>query len=268
MREDRADAGPSAARGAARLRQAVLVARELEPAVAQLRGSFGLGEPFRDPGVAMFGLANAVFAVGDCFLEVVSPVRDDAPAARYLQRAGGDGGYMVMFDLSDLGSARERARQLGLRTVWEIDLEDISGTHLHPADVGAAIVSIDGSRPYGSWRWGGPAWTGARPQPGPGRLAGVTLAVGDPLAVGERWASLLGLPLSSAGAEVRIDTDSGWVRMVERADDLPARMVEIALEPPGGSAAAAQASELLGMRFSLLPAAADAPAPSGAPAGA
>ena len=32
-----------------------------------------LGEPFDDPGVAQFGLRNAVFAIGDTFLEVVSP---------------------------------------------------------------------------------------------------------------------------------------------------------------------------------------------------
>ena len=51
-----------------RLRQAVLVAGELEPAAAALRSALGLEEPFRDPGVGAFGLANVVFALGDCFL--------------------------------------------------------------------------------------------------------------------------------------------------------------------------------------------------------
>ena len=36
-----------------------------------------------------------------------------------------------------------------MRVVWQIDLPDISGTHLHPADIGGAIVSIDRSEPYG-----------------------------------------------------------------------------------------------------------------------
>src|SRR5271157_5338023 len=92
-----------------RLRQAVLVAADLEPAATMLREGLGLLEPFRDPGVGEFGLENVVFALGDCFLEVVSPTRPDTAAGRYLARHGGDGGYMVIFDLEDLEGARERA---------------------------------------------------------------------------------------------------------------------------------------------------------------
>jgi len=44
---------------------AVLAARDLERTVDRLRREFELGEPYRDPGVAYFGLANAVFAIGD-----------------------------------------------------------------------------------------------------------------------------------------------------------------------------------------------------------
>src|SRR5256714_12805585 len=148
------DAGGSGSR--VRLRQAVLVARDLEPLATELQAALGLAEPFRDPGVGMFGLVNTVFAVGDCFLEIVSPVQPDTAAGRYLERHGGDGGYMVMFDLEDLDGARGRTERAGIRTVWQGDLPDISGTHPHPADTRRAILSIDGSRPYRSWRWGGP----------------------------------------------------------------------------------------------------------------
>ena len=78
------DAGDSGSR--VRLRQAVLVARELERAAGELQAALGLREPFRDPGVGMFGLANTVFAVGDSFLEIVSPVQPDTAAGRYLDR--------------------------------------------------------------------------------------------------------------------------------------------------------------------------------------
>jgi hypothetical protein len=183
-----------------RLRQAVLAAAELEPVAEALRSTLGLGEPFRDPGVGLFGLQNTVFALGDCFLEIVSPTQPDTAAGRYLERHGGDCGYMVMFDLEDLPAARARAAEGGVRTVWEIDLPDISGTHLHPADIGAAIVSIDGSEPYGSWRWGGPEWTGQTGEGAPGRLAGVMLAVAEPAAVAARWSHVLGVPLGGDGA--------------------------------------------------------------------
>ena len=66
---------------------------------------------------------------------------------------------MVLFDIEDLDGARTRAEELGVRTVWSIDLPDISGTHMHPADLRGAIVSLDSLAPFGSWRWGGPEWT-------------------------------------------------------------------------------------------------------------
>src|SRR5487761_2584146 len=100
-----------------RLRQAVLVASDLQPLVARLQEELGLDEPFRDPGVGEFGLANAVFAIGDCFLEIVSPVTGGTAAGRPLERAGDDGGYMALFDLEGLLSARERVAELGVRVV-------------------------------------------------------------------------------------------------------------------------------------------------------
>src|SRR3712207_5616716 len=100
---------------AVRLRQAVLVAAELEPVAARLRDELGLGEAFADPGVGEFGLENAVFALGDQFLEVGAPTRPGTAAGRYLERRGGDGGYMLIFQLDDLDSARSRAAELGIR---------------------------------------------------------------------------------------------------------------------------------------------------------
>jgi hypothetical protein len=198
-----------------RLRQAVLVAAELEPVERALRDALGLGEPFRDPGVKEFGLRNAVFALGDCFLEIVSPIEPGTAAGRYLERHGGDGGYMALFDLEDLDGARARVEQAAVRVVWRIDLPDISGTHLHPADMRGAIVSLDRSDPYGTWRWGGPQWTGRTGQGAPGALSGVTIAVDDPAAVAERWAYVLGVPgagdsglaLALDGAELRFDPE-------------------------------------------------------------
>jgi hypothetical protein len=69
-----------------------LVAAELEPVAARLRSELGLGEPYHDAGVGQFGLHNAVFSVGDTFLEVVAPTRPATTAGRYLERRGGDSG--------------------------------------------------------------------------------------------------------------------------------------------------------------------------------
>lgn len=239
-----------------RLRQAVLVAAELEPVAAELRAALGLKEPFNDPGVGAFGLRNAVFALGDCFLEIVSPAQADTAAGRYLERHGGDGGYMVMFDLEDLDGARERAERSGVRTVWQIDLPDISGTHMHPADTRAAIVSLDSSRPYGSWRWGGPEWTARSSSGAPGRLAGVTLAVTDPEDVAARWAHLLGVERSAPDA---LELEGSAVRFTRAADERSERLCEIAIELPRHVRAERETIEVGGVRLGLSDASEERP---------
>ena len=244
----------------------MLAAGDLEHVASALRSTLSLDEPFRDPGVGEFGLANTVFALGDCFLEVVSPTRADTAAGRYLTRRGGDGGYMVIFDLEDLEGARSRALGSDVRVVWQIDLPDISGTHLHPADMRGAIVSIDQSRPYGTWRWGGPQWTGRTGDGAPGRLAGITLAVADPAAVAARWGEVLGVPVIGAnggdgssvtsgageshdGDRPALRVDGGEVRFERAPSEREEGLVEIAVELPHELPGGADVAELGGVRL-------------------
>ena len=173
---------------APRLRQLVIAAETLETA-DRLGELLGLGAPFIDPGVKEFGLENRVYAIGDQFLEVVVPMTDSAPARRFIDR-GGEGGYMAIFQTDDLEGLRTRVDGMGIRRVWNIDLPDISASHLHPADIGGAIVSVDEARPAGSWRWGGPAW---RDNAVPGRLVSAAMEAPDPDALAARWALALGL---------------------------------------------------------------------------
>ena len=194
---------------ATRLRQVALVARQLEPVADRLRREFGLDEPFRDPGVGVFGLENAVFAVGDTFLEVIAPVQPDTTAGRYLQRRGGDSGYMAIFQVPRLDEARHRLAELGVRVVWTADMDDIAGTHLHPKDVPGAIVSLDWASPPGSWRWAGPAWTGTEPAHPPGGIVGLTIEVSDPAAGARRWADVLGTATQPDGESATVSLGGG-----------------------------------------------------------
>ena len=196
-----------------RLRQVALVARDCGQVAAELGRAFGWAEPFHDPGVGRFGLINAVFAVGDTFLEVVAPARPDTAAGRYLERRGGGGGYMAIFQVPDLAAARHRLAGLGVRVVWTADLPDIAATHLHPKDVPGAIVSLDWAAPADSWRWAGPSWTGRAPEHAPGGVIGLTIEVNDPPAAARRWAAVLGILVTGGGR-----TDGGQATVVELPD--------------------------------------------------
>ena len=222
-----------------RLRQAVLAARDLDAVSMRLREELSLGEPFADPGVGAFGLSNAVYAIGDTFLEVVSPTRPETTAGRYLDRRG-DGGYMVIFQLDALDAARERAGARGIRTVWQIDLPDISGTHLHPADTRGAIVSLDRADPPGSWRWGGPDWTEKEGRGAPGHLRGVTIAVEEPGRIAALWGELLGVEPTGE----RLELDRSYVAFEQASEE---RLAEIHVEVPGRN----EVIEIGGARFRL-----------------
>jgi catechol 2,3-dioxygenase-like lactoylglutathione lyase family enzyme len=202
-----------------RLRQVALVARELERAVDDLRGVLGLAVAFRDPGVAVFGLANAVLPVGDQFLEIVSPVRDDAPAARLLARRGVEGsGYMLIVQTRDLDAARARVAREGVRIVFEHAHADghTATIHLHPRDVGGAILSFDVSNPPESWDWAGRDWQRRVRTDVVTGLAGATLASAAPAGLSAHWGVLLDHPAAALGGGVfaiALD-DGGRLRFV------------------------------------------------------
>jgi hypothetical protein len=230
-----------------RLRQVVIAARDLEATVAHLTAVFGIEVGYRDPAVAEFGLVNAVMPVGDTFLEVVSPVAATAPARRFLDRRGGDGAYMVMLQSDRLDADRARVAALGIRVAWQIDLDDIRDTHLHPADVGGAILALDDARPPASWRWGGPEWERHVRTDVARKVTAVDLAGPDPEALARRWGAALDLPpVRVAPDRFDIVLDPGFLRFA-RDDRAAAPYVvgyEIAVADAAAVLAAARARGL------------------------
>jgi hypothetical protein len=229
-----------------RLRQVAIAAHQLAPVVDGLQDVLGLVVVYRDPEVARFGLENAVLAAGSQFLEVVAPVRPDAPVVRYLQRRGGDSGYMVILQTDDQDAVRARARQLQVRVAFEAEL---SGGHrllqLHPADTGGAFLEVDqvlgpgAERPDGPWPPAGPDWPAVQ---GEGRVSGILAAeveAADPERVALRWGQLLGRQVErDAGGRRCLNLDGAVLRFTEtepgRADGL--RAVDLALSDGDASA--------------------------------
>jgi len=201
-----------------RLRQVVFVAQDLAQVVDALCRTLDVEVCFRDPGVAEFGLVNALMPVGDQFLEVVSPCQDGTTAGRLLDKRDGDGGYMVIVQCDDLDRRRARLAELGIRVVWQHDRQDIRGTHLHPRDVGGAIVSIDEATPAASWRWAGAEWQDHVRTGVVDAVVGVTVAANDPTAMAARWAEALDAPLDGDTAVRLDDAVIGFVPAGERGE--------------------------------------------------
>jgi len=236
-----------------RLRQLALVARELDPVVDDLCAVLGVGVTYRDPGVSAFGLHNALLALGDTFLEVVSPTEPGTTAGRLLEKRGGDGGYMVLVQVDgldlDLAAERTRLAAQQIRVVWEAKLEDIATVHLHPRDVGAAILSLDVSVPAEAWRWAGPNWTGGSDPAQAGcrdAIVSARLQSADPMALAERWSRALGRPVIRDDGTLTLPLDEGGIEFTAvtdgRGDGLAGMSIRVA--DPDAALSVARARQL------------------------
>lgn len=213
-----------------RIRQLVFASHDHDD-IARLKQVLGLGDGFVDPGVQTFGLTNGVFALGDQFLEVVVPTEDNTAAGRFIDRTQGVGGYMAIFQTSNLNGVRSRADARQIRRVWNTDRDEISASHFHPGDIGAAIVSVDEARPEGSWLWGGPSWT---KNSRPGDISELEVTAIEPEALCERWGHVLDAQPVSVGHGVwELAMGDGTIRFIPGDRDHLSRYM-LRLPDPAG----------------------------------
>jgi hypothetical protein len=191
-----------------RVRQVALCTDDIWREERSLVADLGVAAVHRDPP-NVFEMRNAVFAVGDTFLEVLQPDTETAPSARFLQRRGGPGGYMLIMQVDDLDAARRRVDELGVRVVYELGPERIHGVeaaaiHLHPADTGGAIMSFDRMAPPDEWAWAGRGWRRHVHRDVVDGIVGVELSSGDPDALAGRFGRLVGRPVDD-DRQIRLD---------------------------------------------------------------
>jgi len=202
-----------------RLRQVALVASDLAPVEAGIIEELGVELCYRDPDVGVFGLKNALFPIGDKLLEVVSPVRGGTTAGRQLDKRKGDGGYMVILQVDDLDAMRSRIETHDVRVVFTAARPGITGIHLHPKDVGAAILSVDQTDQWDDWGWAGPNWRHHIATRVVTDMVGVAMQSEHPASTAERWAALVGGAVTEIGDQYHVHLEEGVLRFVPPGDD-------------------------------------------------
>ena len=207
------------------LRQICLVARELAPTIDDLTHIFGIRSCFVDPGVGQWGLENTLMAIGNNFLEVVAPVEEGTAGGRYLDRRGGDGGYMVITQAGDRPTqqaVRQRALDRGVRIAWERGRENWNICQLHPRDMIASFLEVDwdGDEDFdGNWGpAGGTGWVDRVKQDVTVDYRAVELQGPDPIEIAELWSHVTGLPVTRDGTVLSIALNNVTLRFVEETD--------------------------------------------------
>ena len=143
-----------------RLRQICLAHHSLVDAEEGFRSILGLDVSYRDDRVAKHGLENFVMPIGTGFLEVVAPFREPTAVGRFLARR--QGGYMAIFDCSDVNLWKMQIDALGVRIAHHPRYQSSEHMQLHPKDTGATIIEINrsenGAGLYDRYDPGGENW--------------------------------------------------------------------------------------------------------------
>ena len=206
------------------LRQICLIARELDSTIESLSEIFGINTCFVDPGVGVFGLKNTLLPIGRNFLEVVAPVTDGTTGGRYLDRRGGDGGYMVICqaDKGNQQAVRRRALDHGIRIANESERKTWNICQLHPRDMSASFLEIDwdiNNDFNGNWQpAGGLGWEHKVRQDVTCDYLGVELQSDDPITLAETWSNVTDLPVEREGSQLSIRLNNATLRFVEASD--------------------------------------------------
>lgn len=251
-----------------RLRQICLVAGDLDPVVTELRQVFGLEICYVDDAVAEYGLVNALMPVGNQFLEVVAPTRPGTAAGRYLERRGGDGGYMVITQCDDLDRRRKRVDELGVRVANPLAYGRFQGMQLHPRDTGGTFFEIDrqedGDAGDGPWHPAGPDWQSFVRTHVVAAIVAAEIQSPDPDALAERWSAIAEIPLvRDQGAVATLPLANADLRFVVASDGRGEGLAGVDLRAADAEAAFASARarglpqagneiRIGGMRFALV----------------
>jgi len=210
---------------ALQLRQICFVARELKPVVEDLTAVLGINACYVDPGVAHFGLENTLMAVGRNFLEVVAPIQENTAGGRYLERRGGDGGYMVITQADSREAqqaVRQRAMDAGVRIAHEVQRGNWNLCQLHPGDMIASFLEVESDAHNdfeGHWMpAGGNGWEDKVRQDITVDFLGVELQADDPEKLAQRWSQVIGEPLTKEDSKLCLKLNNASIRFVPATD--------------------------------------------------
>jgi methylmalonyl-CoA/ethylmalonyl-CoA epimerase len=94
-----------------------LAVRDLESAIDHYQRVWGLTLTHREV-VADQGVEEAMFALGESFLQLIAPLSDDSPVGRFLQRRG-EGLHHIAYRVDELSAALHSLRDAGMALVDE-----------------------------------------------------------------------------------------------------------------------------------------------------
>jgi methylmalonyl-CoA/ethylmalonyl-CoA epimerase len=120
-----------------------IAVNDLEGAVDYYRSTFGV-EPVHREVVDKDGVEEVLLRVADSYVQLLTPVRDDSPVAKYLEKRG-QGMHHVAYRVNDCAAALERVKREGHQVIDEVPRPGSRGTtvaFVHPKTAFGTLIEL------------------------------------------------------------------------------------------------------------------------------
>ena len=120
-----------------------IAVRDLDAAIAWYGATFGATVAHREV-VDHDGVEEALLAVADSYVQLLTPTRPDSTVARYLD-AKGEGLHHIGYRVADCGAALAAAKAAGARSIDDAPRPGSRGTtvaFLHPKTAFGTLIEL------------------------------------------------------------------------------------------------------------------------------
>jgi methylmalonyl-CoA/ethylmalonyl-CoA epimerase len=120
-----------------------IAVRDLDAAIAWYADAFGATVAHRER-VERDGVEEALLAVADSYVQLLTPTRPDSPVAKYLD-AKGEGLHHVGYRVDDCGAALDAAVAAGVKAIDAVPRPGSRGTtvaFLHPKTSFGTLIEL------------------------------------------------------------------------------------------------------------------------------
>jgi methylmalonyl-CoA epimerase len=120
-----------------------IAVNDLDAAVDYYRATYGV-EPVHREVVDKDGVEEVLLQVADSYIQLLTPVRDDSPVAKYLEKKG-EGLHHVGYRVDDCAAALDRVKAEGHRVIDEAPRPGSRGTtvaFVHPKTAFGTLIEL------------------------------------------------------------------------------------------------------------------------------
>ncbi len=120
-----------------------IAVRDLEGAIAYYRDTYGVDVDHREV-VESDGVEEALLKVADSYVQLLTPVDDDSPVAKYLEKQG-EGLHHIAYRVDSCADALARVKAEGHRVIDEAPRPGSRGTtvaFVHPKTAFGTLIEL------------------------------------------------------------------------------------------------------------------------------